>query len=59
MIVVDSSVWVANLHNERSEAVTKLRAISDPDEILVGDIVLREVLQGARSETDAATGARR
>ncbi|MGO4869630.1 MAG: PIN domain nuclease [Roseiarcus sp.] len=54
MIVVDSSVWIANLRDEGSEAVAKLRAIYDPDTILVGDIVLLEVLQGARGDAHAA-----
>ncbi len=54
MIVVDSSVWIANLRDEDTEAVAKLRAIDDPDAILVGDIVLLEVLQGARSDAHAA-----
>ncbi|HEY1942197.1 MAG TPA: PIN domain nuclease [Roseiarcus sp.] len=54
MIVVDSSVWIANLRGERSRAVAKLHAIEDPGAILVGDIVLLEVLQGARNEAHAA-----
>jgi hypothetical protein len=54
MIVVDSSVWIANLRDDKTEAVAKLRAIEDPDAILVGDLVLLEVLQGARSEAHAA-----
>lgn len=53
MIVVDSSVWIANLRGGQSEAVVKLRAIEDPTTILVGDIVLLEVLQGARSDAHA------
>jgi predicted nucleic acid-binding protein len=53
MIVVDSSVWIANLRGQTSEAVAKLRAIDNPDEILVGDLILLEVLQGARSEAHA------
>jgi hypothetical protein len=54
MIVVDSSVWIANLRGEATEATAKLRAIDDPDAILVGDLVLLEVLQGARSDAHAA-----
>ena len=54
MIVVDSSVWIANLRDSDSEAVQKLRSLSNPREIIVGDIVLLEVLQGSRDERHAA-----
>ena len=54
MIVVDSSVWIANLRGQDTAAVAKLRAIDDSDAILVGDLVLLEVLQGARDEAHAA-----
>jgi len=53
MIVVDSSVWIANLRNLDTAAVRQLRAIEDGNEILVGDLVLLEVLQGARNEKHA------
>lgn len=53
MIVVDSSVWIANLRDHDSEAVRKLRAINEEDQILVGDLILLEVLQGARDEPHA------
>lgn len=53
MIVVDSSVWIANLRNLDTEAVRKLESIYRPDEILVGDLILVEVLQGARDERHA------
>ena len=53
MIVVDSSVWIANLRNRDGVAVRKLRAIEAADEILVGDLILLEVLQGARDEGHA------
>ena len=55
MIVVDSSVWIAHLRNVRSPAVNKLRAMDDPEDIVVGDIVLLEVLQGARDDAHAET----
>jgi predicted nucleic acid-binding protein len=53
MIVVDSSVWIANLRNQPIEAVRKLRLPEVADDVLVGDIVLTEVLQGARDDTHA------
>lgn len=54
MIVVDTSVWVAHFRNERSAAVSKLRGIADPNDVVVGDLVLLECLQGARDEAHAA-----
>jgi len=53
MIVVDSSVWIANLRNIDIREVRALRALDNPDEILVGDVVLLEVLQGARDDARA------
>ena len=55
MIVVDSSVWIAHLRNVQSPAVNKLRTVDNPEDILIGDIVLLEVLQGARNDTHAET----
>jgi predicted nucleic acid-binding protein len=54
MIVVDSSVWVAKLRNVSNAATEKFDSIRDTDEIVVGDIVLLEVLQGARDDRDSA-----
>ena len=55
MIVVDSSVWIANLRGMDRPAVRRLRALKQEDSgrILVGDVVLLEVLQGARDEANA------
>jgi predicted nucleic acid-binding protein len=54
MILVDSSVWIANLRGLDTDPVRKLRSIANPDEILIGDLILLEVLQGARDERHAA-----
>lgn len=54
MIAVDSSVWIAHFRNVISGPVRLLRALFGQDEILVGDIVLMEVLRGARDEPHAA-----
>jgi predicted nucleic acid-binding protein len=56
VIVIDSSAWIANLRGLDNESVRKLRAIvdDDDDQILVGDLILLEVLQGARGEANAA-----
>jgi predicted nucleic acid-binding protein len=54
MIVVDSSVWISYLRNFDGAAVQKLRNIGDPQDILLGDLMLLEVLQDARDERHAA-----
>jgi predicted nucleic acid-binding protein len=53
VIVVDSSVWIAHLRGSDVPQVHRLRAIDPPDQILVGDLILLEVLQGARDERHA------
>jgi predicted nucleic acid-binding protein len=53
LIVIDSSVWIGHLRNLDTRAVRALRSIEDPDTIIVGDIVLLEVLQGARNQARA------
>jgi predicted nucleic acid-binding protein len=53
MIVVDSSVWISQLRSDRSEAVVMLESIVDSSMIVVGDLVLFEVLRGARDDTHA------
>lgn len=54
MIVVDSSVWIANLRNDNTEAVRKLRTIRKAGDILIGDVILLEVLMGVRDDRHAA-----
>ncbi|HJS86962.1 MAG TPA: PIN domain nuclease [Acetobacteraceae bacterium] len=54
MILVDSSVWIANLRGARTEAVRKLHALYQADErILIGDLILMEIMMGARDEAQA------
>ena len=55
MIVVDSSVWIGNLRGLENQAVRRLREVvtEADDQILVGDLILLEVLQGARDEVHA------
>jgi len=54
MIVVDSSVWIANLRKQPAPAARKLREPEVADAAIVEDIVLTEVLQGARDVAMAA-----
>jgi predicted nucleic acid-binding protein len=53
-MLVDSSVWIAHLRGSRTVATAKLEAAADREPILVGDLILLEVLQGARDERHAA-----
>ena len=53
MIVVDSSVWIDFLNGRNAPHVRRLRAILGIDEIIVGDLMLCEVLQGLESEQAA------
>ncbi|MBI4921718.1 MAG: PIN domain nuclease [Devosia nanyangense] len=54
MIVVDSSVWISHFANVLHFEVTSLRAIHKTETILIGDLIVLEVLRGARSERDAS-----
>jgi predicted nucleic acid-binding protein len=53
VIVVDSSVWIANLRDSETEMVRRLRELPDDEQIIVGDVVLLEILQGARDDLQA------
>ena len=53
MIVVDSSVWIAHFRAADIAATRKLDALDLDVGLLVGDIVLLEVLRGARSSSHA------
>ena len=53
MIVVDSSVWIAYFRAQDIEPTRRLEALDLDIGLLVGDIVLLEVLRGARSISDA------
>ena len=53
MIVVDTSVWIDFLNGRNLPHVRQLRAILDSEEIVVGDLMLCEVLQGLDGERTA------
>jgi predicted nucleic acid-binding protein len=56
VIVVDSSAGIANLCGPTTLVVRRLREMVDTagDQILIGDIILLEILQGARDDAHAA-----
>jgi predicted nucleic acid-binding protein len=53
LIVVDSSVWIDFLNGRNASHVSVLRAALGKDEIIVGDLMLCEVLQGLDGERAA------
>lgn len=54
MILVDSSVWITHLRGGTTPATMKLEAAAAREPLLVGDLILLEVLQGARDNAQAA-----
>ena len=54
MIIADSSVWIAALRGASTPETTRLRALSDGPEIIMGDIILLEILRGAHDDRHAA-----
>jgi predicted nucleic acid-binding protein len=53
MIFVDSSVWIDLFKEIDNEETRKLRNVRSIKDILVGDLVMYEVLRGARSDLHA------
>jgi predicted nucleic acid-binding protein len=55
VILVDSSVWIAHLRGLQTPAIAKLEAVVAREPLLIGDLILLEILQGARDEAHAAS----
>jgi hypothetical protein len=53
VIVVDTSVWVDLLKGRATREVGRLRQLLGAREILMGDLILTELLQGFRTDADA------
>jgi predicted nucleic acid-binding protein len=53
VILVDSSVWIAHLHGHRNLATDKLEEAVAREPLLIGDLILLEILQGARDDAHA------
>ena len=53
MIVVDSSVWIDFLNGRRLAHVGALQSALGRQEILIGDLMLCEILQGVDGEREA------
>ncbi len=52
MLLVDSSVWIDYFNGAATPQTDYLHAVMGQREILVGDIILAEVLQGFRDDAD-------
>lgn len=52
MLLVDSSVWIDYFNGVATPQTDTLHALLAQREILVGDIILAEVLQGFRNDAD-------
>lgn len=52
MLLVDSSVWIDFFNGKQTPKTLYLRDQADQREILLGDLILCEVLQGFRFEKD-------
>jgi predicted nucleic acid-binding protein len=53
VITVDSSVWIAHMRGLRTDAVWRLETLVRSEPVVVGDLVLLELLQGARDDAHA------
>jgi predicted nucleic acid-binding protein len=54
VILVDSSVWIAHLRGHQTSATARLEAAASGEPLLIGDLILLEVLRGARDAIHAA-----
>ena len=55
MILVDSSVWIDFFNGAKNTETDKLDEMLGLEEIVTGDLILAEVLQGFRSDADYKT----
>lgn len=53
MIVVDTSVWIDLFRGTNSAQVETLVTLQTKEDILIGDLILLEILQGATDERRA------
>ena len=55
LIVVDSSVWIDFFNGRETPQTGKLLSLMGNEPLVVGDLILCEILQGARTESHART----
>jgi hypothetical protein len=54
MILVDSSVWIDFFRNVSTWQTSRLEELLGDDQVLMGDLILLEILQGYSSEDEAS-----
>ena len=54
MILVDTSVWIDQFRGAQTAQTAKLEKALAREPILIGDLILLEILQGARDERHAS-----
>ncbi len=52
MILVDTSVWIDYFNGRINRHTNKLEEILATEQIIMGDIILAEILQGFRNDSD-------
>ncbi len=52
MILVDTSVWIDYFNGKRNNQTDKLDEFLSTEQVIMGDIILAEILQGFRKDTD-------
>lgn len=51
-LVVDTSVWIDYFNGQQTRQTERLHHALGQEEVIVGDIILTEILQGFRRDTD-------
>jgi len=54
MILVDTSVWILHFRGRSTPETTRLETLATQERLLVGDLILLELLQGARDDNHAS-----
>ena len=54
MVLIDSSVFISLLRRQETDAVDKLETVIKQRRALVADLVMLEILQGAKTEAEAS-----
>jgi predicted nucleic acid-binding protein len=58
MILTDSSVWIDHINHVVNAPVRRLRELIPGGPLLIGDLILCEILQGFRSNSEARIAER-
>ena len=55
MVIVDTSVWIDFFNGKIDEQTDKLNELLTSENLIIGDIILAEILQGFKSDRDFNT----